>query len=73
MPSYKRSRMWDGKARLYNMYQTRTVRRSTAILYKSSQTHLEYKLEVDIKDVGEPVSTQYVENLAKETKTTKRR
>ncbi len=63
MPSY-RSRMWDGKARLYNMYRQELYVGLLPYLKEFAQT-LEYKLEVDIKDIGDPVSTQYVENFAK--------
>lgn len=66
MPSY-RSRMWDGKARLYNMYRQELYVGLLPYLKEFAQT-LEYKLEVDIKDVGDPVSTQYVESLAKKLK-----
>ena len=63
MPSYK-SRMWDGKARLFNMYRQELYVGLLPYLQEFAET-LEYKIEVDIKDVGEPVSSQYVENLAK--------
>lgn len=66
MPLY-RSRMWDGKARLYNMYRQELYVGLLPYLKDFSDT-LEYKLEVDIKDIGDPVSTQYVENFAKKLK-----
>ena len=66
MPSY-RSRMWDGKARLYNMYRQELYVGLLPYLKDFAQT-LEYKLEVDIKDIGDPVSTQYVENFTKKLK-----
>ena len=66
MPSY-RSRMWDGKARLYNMYRQELYVGLLPYLKEFADT-LEYKLEVDIKDIGDPVSTQYVENFAKKLK-----
>jgi superfamily II DNA or RNA helicase len=66
MPSYK-SRMWDGKARLFNMYRQELYVGLLPYLKEFANT-LEYKIEVDIKDVGDPVSTQYVESLAKKLK-----
>jgi superfamily II DNA or RNA helicase len=66
MPSY-RNRMWDGKARLFNIYRKELYVGLLPYLKEFANT-LEYKLEVDIKDVGDPVSTQYVESLAKKLK-----
>ena len=66
MPAYK-ARAWDGKARLFNMYTQELHVGLLPYLKEFAQT-LEYKLEVDIKDVGDPVSTQYVESLAKKLK-----
>src|SRR6056300_134848 len=66
MPLY-RSRMWDGKARLYNMYRQELYVGLLPYLKEFADT-LEYKLEVDIKDIGDPVSTQYVENFVKKLK-----
>ena len=66
MPAYK-ARAWDGKARLYNMYRKELYVGLLPYLKEFANT-LEYKIEVDIKDVGDPVSTQYVESLAKKLK-----
>jgi len=66
MPLY-RNRMWDGKARLYNMYRQELYVGLLPYLKEFADT-LEYKLETEIKDIGDPVSTQYVENFAKKLK-----
>ena len=66
MPTYK-SRMWDGKARLYNMYRQELYVGLLPYLKEFAKT-LEYKIEVDIPGIGDPVSTQYVENFAKNLK-----
>ena len=66
MPSYK-SRMWDGKARLYNMYRQELYVGLLPYLKDFANT-LDYTIEVDILSVGDPVSTQYVENFAKKLK-----
>lgn len=63
MPSYK-SRMWDGKARLFNMYRQELYVGLLPYLKEFAAT-LEYTVDVQIPDVGDPISTQYVENLAK--------
>ena len=46
MPSYK-SRMWDGKARLFNMYRQELYVGLLPYLKEFANT-LEYKIEVDI-------------------------
>jgi superfamily II DNA or RNA helicase len=66
MPAY-RNRMWDGKARLYNMYRQELYVGLLPYLKEFADT-LEYKLEVNVEDIGDPVSTQYVENFAKKLK-----
>jgi superfamily II DNA or RNA helicase len=66
MPLY-RNRMWDGKARLYNMYRQELYVGLLPYLKEFADT-LEYKLETEIQDIGDPVSTQYVENFAKKLK-----
>ena len=66
MPAYK-ARAWDGKARLYNMYRKELYVGLLPYLQEFADT-LEYKLDVEIDDVGDPVSTQYVENFAKKLK-----
>ena len=63
MPAY-RSRMWDGKARLYNMYAKELPVGLLKYLKEFSE-QLEYKLNIDIDDVGDPVSDEFVENFAK--------
>ena len=63
MPAYK-SRMWDGKARLYNMYAKELPVGLLKYLKEFSE-QLEYKLKIDIDDVGDPVSNEFVEKFAK--------
>ena len=66
MPLY-RSRMWDGKARLYNMYRQELYVGLLPYLKEFADT-LEYPLEINIEDIGDPLSTQYIENFAKKLK-----
>ena len=66
MPLY-RSRMWDGKARLYNMYRQELYVGLLPYLKEFADT-LEYPLEINIEDIGDPLSTQYIENFAKNLK-----
>ena len=66
MPLY-RSRMWDGKARLYNMYRQELYVGLLPYLKEFADT-LEYPLEINIEDIGDPLSVQYVENFAKNLK-----
>ena len=66
MPAYK-ARAWDGKARLFNMY-TKELHVGLLPYIKEFANTLEYKIEVDIPSIGDPVSTQYVENFAKKLK-----
>lgn len=66
MPLY-RSRVWDGKARLYNMYRQELYVGLLPYLKEFADT-LEYPLEINIEDIGDPLSTQYVENFAKKLK-----
>lgn len=66
MPLY-RSRMWDGKSRLYNIYRQELYVGLLPYLKEFADT-LEYTLEVDIKEIGDPVSLQYVEEFAKKLK-----
>lgn len=63
MPSY-RARAWDGKARLYNMYRQELYVGLLPYLKEFSES-LEYTIEIDMIGIGDPVSTQYVENFAK--------
>ena len=51
MPLY-RKRMWDGKARLFSMYTKELYIGLLPYLKEFAET-LEYKLEVDIPDIGE--------------------
>jgi len=62
MPLYK-NRMWDGKARLFNMYRQELYVGLLPYLQDFADT-LEYKVELDIENIGDPVSTKYVENFA---------
>lgn len=66
MPLY-RSRAWDGKSRLYNMYRQELYVGLLPYLKEFADT-LEYTLEINIENIGDPVSTQYVENFAKNLK-----
>ena len=66
MPTYK-SRVWDGKARLYNIFRKELYVGLLPYLQEFANT-LEYKIEIEIDDIGDPVSTQYVENFAKKLK-----
>lgn len=62
MPLYK-NRMWDGKARLFNMYRQELYVGLLPYLQDFADT-LEYKVELDIENIGDPVSTKYVETFA---------
>ena len=66
MPAYK-SRMWDGKARLFNIY---TKELPVGLLYylKEFCEQLEYSMCINMDDMGDPVSTQYIKNYTKELK-----
>jgi superfamily II DNA or RNA helicase len=66
MPLYK-NRMWDGKARLYNMYRRELYVGLLPYLKEFANT-LEYPIELDMENIGDPVSTEYVENFAKSLK-----
>lgn len=66
MPAYK-SRMWDGKARLYNMYRQELYVGLLPYLQEFAET-LEYKIDIEMDDIGDPVSSQYVSNFAKKLK-----
>jgi len=63
MPSY-RARAWDGKARLYNMYRQELYVGLLPYLKEFSES-LNYEINVELPDIGDPVSTQYVQNFAK--------
>tara|TARA_B110000967_G_C18901961_1_gene576514 strand:- start:10919 stop:12400 length:1482 start_codon:yes stop_codon:yes gene_type:complete len=62
MPAYK-SRMWDGKARLFNIYAKELPVGLLTYLTDFAK-QLEYKIDVNIDDEGDPVSIQYVEKFA---------
>ena len=66
MPLYK-NRMWDGKARLFNMYRQELYVGLLPYLQEFCNT-LEYKIKLEIDDIGDPVSTQYVENFTEKLK-----
>lgn len=66
MPLY-RNRMWDGKARLFNIYRKELYVGLLPYLREFCST-LEYKLQEEVEDIGDPVSKTYVENLTKEFK-----
>lgn len=61
MPSY-RNRMWDGKARLFNMYRQELYVGLLSYLKEFADT-LEYPVELNMENVGDPISTQYVEKF----------
>tara|TARA_R110001606_G_scaffold96378_3_gene213502 strand:- start:16586 stop:18064 length:1479 start_codon:yes stop_codon:yes gene_type:complete len=61
MPAY-RSRMWDGKARLFNMYAQELPYGLLEYL-KEFCEQLEYKLKIDLPMHGDAVSTQYIEKF----------
>jgi superfamily II DNA or RNA helicase len=64
MPLYK-SRMWDGKVRLFNIY-TKTLYVGLLPYLREFCKTLEYKLDEQITDIGNPVSIEYIKNLTKE-------
>ncbi len=64
MPAY-RNRMWDGKVRLFNMY-TRELYLGLLDYLKEFADQLEYKIKIDMEDVGEPISSTYINNLIQE-------
>jgi len=64
MPAY-RNRMWDGKVRLFNMY-TRELYLGLLDYLKEFADQLEYKIKIDLEDVGEPISPTYINNLVQE-------
>jgi len=66
MPAY-RSRMWDGKARLFNIYAKELPVGLLSYLEEFAG-QLEYKINVDVEDVGDPVSTEYVKKFAESLK-----
>ena len=45
--------MWDGKVRLFNMY-TRELYLGLLDYLKEFADQLEYKIKIDLEDVGEP-------------------
>jgi len=59
-----RARQWDGKIRLYNMYK-RLLYTGLLPYLEEFAERLEYKIEVDVPNVGTNVSEEYVENFAK--------
>jgi len=58
MPLYK-NRMWDGKARLFNIYKKQLYIGLLPYLKEFAET-LEYPIEINIDEVGDPVSLEYV-------------
>ena len=61
MPTYK-NRMWDGKARLFSMYTQELYVGLLDYLVEFAE-RLEYPYEIDIDDVGEPISTEYLKKF----------
>jgi len=66
MPAYK-SRMWDGKARLFNIY---TKELPVGLLYylQDFSRQLEYPIVINMADIGDPVSISYISNFIQELK-----
>jgi superfamily II DNA or RNA helicase len=64
MPAY-RSRMWDGKARLFNIYAKELPVGLIKYLLDFSK-QLEYTVDNRLESKGDIVSTEYVEKYAKE-------
>ena len=64
MPAYK-SRMWDGKARLFNMFNKELPVGLIKYLLDFAK-HLEYTVDNQLISKGDIVSTEYVEKYAKE-------
>jgi superfamily II DNA or RNA helicase len=64
MPLYK-NRMWDGKARLFNMYKSSLYVGLLSYLEEFANT-LEYPLTKDIEEIGDPVSMSYMNKFTKE-------
>ena len=62
MPAY-RNRMWDGKARLYNMY-TQELYVGLLDYLVEFANQLEYKIDVSIDDAGEDSTVKQVEKFA---------
>ena len=63
MPAYK-SRMWDGKARLFNMFNKELPVGLIKYLLDFSK-QLEYTVDNRLESKGDIVSTEYVEKFAK--------
>ena len=64
MPAYK-SRMWDGKARLFNMFNKELPVGLIKYLLDFAK-QLEYTVDNQLISKGDIVSTEYVEKYAKE-------
>ena len=64
MPLYK-NRMWDGKARLFNMYKSSLYVGLLSYLEEFANT-LEYPLTKDIEEIGDPVSVSYMNKFTQE-------
>jgi|TARA_B110000908_G_scaffold171455_1_gene234272 superfamily II DNA or RNA helicase len=64
MPAYK-SRMWDGKARLFNIYAKELPVGLLSYL-EGFAKQLEYSISINIDVIGDPVSNTYIQNFTKE-------
>lgn len=64
MPAY-RSRMWDGKARLFNMFNKELPVGLIKYL-EDFAAQLEYKVDNQVESMGDIVSSQYIEKYAKD-------
>lgn len=64
MPTYK-ARLWDGKARLYNLFTKELYVGLLPYLREFCQ-QMDYSVEVDMDRIGDPIDIRYLEQFAKE-------
>lgn len=64
MPAYK-NRMWDGKARLFNLYKSTLYVGLLPYVQEFAAT-LEYPLTIDIPEIGDPVTENEIETFTQE-------
>lgn len=62
MPLYK-SRMWDGKARLFNMW-TKELYVGLLPYLREFAERLDYTVDVDMERIGDPVDIEYLQEFA---------
>lgn len=63
MPTYK-ARLWDGKARLFNLFTKELYVGLLPYLREFCQ-QMEYSIDVDIERIGDPVDIEYLQDFAK--------